>query len=191
MRDMIVRTAQDQLKQGGYDNLSFAVLSETFSTTRANLHHHFKNKEGLAREATERYIEENLAFMQSLGEKHRGDFPGYLAELEALFLASVEARGRAGACICSQFVRESGVPKHLLELSQDFFRTKDAFLEKMVTQSQENGTLRKDADPKRLATTASTLLLGIAQKALANGEDSDFTASMRGTLVDWIEDYKL
>ena len=39
MKDEILKLAQQQMKEGGYENLNFAKIAEDLSTTRANLHH--------------------------------------------------------------------------------------------------------------------------------------------------------
>ena len=68
VRDEIINLAVDQLKAGGYKALNFAVIAEQLDTTRANLHHHFKNKEGLGIEATKAYRSGNFARYAAMGD---------------------------------------------------------------------------------------------------------------------------
>ena len=46
MRAEILKIAEDQMKAGGYEQLNFAVIANDLKTTRANLHYHFKNRDG-------------------------------------------------------------------------------------------------------------------------------------------------
>ena len=110
MKDQILDLAEEQLKTGGYGALRFGTIAEALGTTRANLHHHFGSKEGLATEAAERYVAASFAFMGDLLDRHDGDLHGYLAAIEGLVQARLRTRGGQGACVCAQLARAAKVP---------------------------------------------------------------------------------
>jgi AcrR family transcriptional regulator len=56
MRERIKELALDLLIQHGYRGMSFGDLAEGLQTTRANIHYHFGNKEGLVEEVLEDYV---------------------------------------------------------------------------------------------------------------------------------------
>jgi AcrR family transcriptional regulator len=73
-RDKILDTASRLIRAGGYEALNFGTIAEELGITRANIHHHFKNKENLALQAVNRYsagLEERFAGFK---EKHPGNF---------------------------------------------------------------------------------------------------------------------
>lgn len=55
MRDRIKRVAEELLVKHGYPGLNFRLIAEVLKTTRANLHYHFGNKEGLVEEVLDDY----------------------------------------------------------------------------------------------------------------------------------------
>lgn len=56
MRELIKELALDLLIQHGYRGVSFGDLAQALKTTRANIHYHFGNKEGLVEEVLEDYV---------------------------------------------------------------------------------------------------------------------------------------
>jgi len=57
MRDRIKALALDLLIKHGYRGVSFGDLAEALETTRANIHYHFGNKEGLVDEVLGDYVD--------------------------------------------------------------------------------------------------------------------------------------
>lgn len=56
MRKQIKELALDLLIQHGYRGVSFGDLATELKTTRANIHYHFGNKQGLVEEVLEDYV---------------------------------------------------------------------------------------------------------------------------------------
>lgn len=56
MREQIKELALDLLIKHGYRGVSFGDLATELKTTRANIHYHFGNKEGLVEEVLEDYV---------------------------------------------------------------------------------------------------------------------------------------
>ena len=142
MRDLILKEAVKQLKIGGYENLSFTTISGILDTSRANLHHHFSNKEGLAIAATQSYINNNMARLNEISLRHTGDFLGFVVEIEHMFIELIRSNGAKGMCICSQLVREEGLPEELVVLSKRHFNDLISLFETQIKEAQHDGVIK-------------------------------------------------
>lgn len=66
MRARIKSLALDLLIHRGYRGVTFGDMAETLSTTRANIHYHFGNKQKLVEEVLEDYVEATLSALCEL-----------------------------------------------------------------------------------------------------------------------------
>lgn len=66
MRDQIKRLAEELLIRHGYRGFNFRSIAEELGTTRANLHYHFGNKDGLVLEVLEEYARRTLALYETV-----------------------------------------------------------------------------------------------------------------------------
>ncbi len=107
MKERILDIAIQQMRSGGYDNLNFANIAAELGTSRANLHHHFKNKEGLGIAATESYIQNEKTFMYGIMQEHDGDIRTILIKLEDHLIEVLSNSGSTNACILSQLTHDS------------------------------------------------------------------------------------
>ena len=191
MKDKILKLAQQQMKEGGYENLSFAKIAEDLSTTRANLHHHFKNKEGLALQATQHYIDETSQNLMYLINKNKGNFAGLLNDLEDFFIKDMKVNGRCGSCVCGQLVREPDIPNSILKLAQNHFDTLKSSFKVMIKESQENGSIVKSITATELSYMAMSMLMGWSQLAMIHGDDPKYINEIKGTMTKFISAYKV
>jgi TetR/AcrR family transcriptional repressor of nem operon len=187
MRTEILEIAENQMKAGGYDQLSFAQIAKELSTTRANLHYHFKNKESLAIEVTKRFMADQEADIVKLAAQFHGDFPSFLSGMENMLWSHHKEYGRIGACVCAQIMRQPGAPASLVDLSEKHFELFTKTLFEQVSVSIENGTLRKDLNPMLIAREAGCMMAGLAQMAVMT-ECKDHK-NLKGTLKAWIKNY--
>lgn len=190
MKEAILKEAQTQLKAGGYKNLSFTQISVDLSTSRANMHHHFKNKEGLALEATKEFIDEHEKLIKDLAAQHKGNYPAFITNLEKLFFSILDEAGNGGHCICSQLIREHEIPQSLKRLSQDHFKKQIDFFKEEITHSKKLGTLKSHVKPQKLATQTHAIILGLALMAQTSDDLEQFKKDTKGTLVNWIGGFK-
>jgi TetR/AcrR family transcriptional repressor of nem operon len=191
MKDEIIKLAQQQMKEGGYENLSFAKIAEDLSTTRANLHHHFKNKEGLALQATQHYIDETSQNMMNLINKNNGNFAGFLNDLEDFFIKDVQVNGRRGSCVCGQLVREPDIPDSILKLAHSHYDTLKSSFEAMIKESQDNGSIAKSITATELSYLSMSMLMGLSQLAMVHGDDPKYINEIKGTMTKFISAYKV
>ena len=184
MRDLILKEAVKQLKIGGYENLSFTTISGILDTSRANLHHHFSNKEGLALAATQLYINNNMARLNEISLRHTCDFLGFVVEIEHLFIELIRASGGKGLCVCSQLVREQGLPESLVTLSKDHFNNLISLFESQVKEAQHDGVIKSIIPPRKLAVQLWTIILGILQMSLTASDVEPYLNDMKGILTN-------
>src|SRR3977135_2616125 len=57
MRDRVKELALEFLIKHGYRGVSFGDLADALETTRANIHYHFGNKDGLVEAVLEDYVD--------------------------------------------------------------------------------------------------------------------------------------
>jgi TetR/AcrR family transcriptional regulator, transcriptional repressor for nem operon len=191
MREKILTIAQEQLQSGGYENLNFATIAESLSTSRANLHHHFKNKEGLALEATRHYADAMLQNMKQMASAHDGNIITFLAEFEKFMIAKIKEDGCGGSCICSQIIREEDVPQSIRDLSEAHFLKVTSLFKEIIKESQNKKIILKTIAPERLAMMTFSFIMGVGQMALVRGNDPKFIKSLKGLMQEWINRYKI
>ena len=191
MKDKILELAQQQMKEGGYENLNFAKIAEDLCTTRANLHHHFKNKEGLALQTTQHYIDESSQNLMNLSNKNKGNFAGFLNDLEDFFMMDVQVNGCKGSCVCSQLVREPDIPDSIMELAHNHFDTLKNLFEGMINESQENGLIVKSITATELSYLSLSMMMGLSQLAMIHGDDPQCINEIKGTMTKFISVYKV
>jgi AcrR family transcriptional regulator len=66
MRQRVKSLAADLLIKHGYRGVSFGDIAEALSTTRANIHYHFGNKNALVEEVTDEYVSATLARFRAI-----------------------------------------------------------------------------------------------------------------------------
>ncbi len=175
---------------GGYDNLSFAAIADSLSTTRANIHYHFKNKEGLATEATKAHIAEELDLMKSVAQRYHDDFAAFIADVEARFVSMIKKKRDKKIDICSQLIRTDGVPAELTKLAQDHFKDVHDLCEEVIVASQRAGTIQSDIRASDLAAQAVAMMLGVIQLAIVyHDRGGDSSERIRGLLTGWVRSY--
>lgn len=187
MKEEIITTARRQLAEGGYSALSFAELANTHETTRANLHHHFGNKHGLAESALASYVEEALRGVRALVDQHEDDFPAFLAQVEKGMLASA-MRGRADeACVCTQLLFDERAPADLKAQAKAFFAAKRSLMERSIRASQASGTLTTELKATVLAQRVAALLMGMSTALRVSDKPKATAMALKGALSAMVE----
>ncbi len=189
MREEILKIAQEQMKAGGYSHLSFGAIASELSTTRANLHYHFKNKETLAIEVTKRFVADQEADILKAAAQFPGDFPKLIAAMEAWLWSHRESNGAVGSCVCEQIIRQPEVPESLLNLAKRHFNVFRSIIVEQVIESQKAGTLCPKTDPKQISREAGCIMFGLGQMSLFL-EDEAEVDQVKGTLIAWVSKYE-
>lgn len=183
MKNLILDTAKEQLSSGGYRALNFGQIASEFQTTRANLHHHFGNKHGLAKAATLAYVDDSLQAVRDMASKYPADFDAFLDAIEAMILASRPNEDESQACICLQLLLDDDSPGDLKEIARAFFAEKRQIMAGIVRASQASGKIPKDRDADQLALRASVVLMGISANLQVHTQPDKAASSLKGMLT--------
>lgn len=187
MKDQILQIAIRQMMSGGYDNLNFANIADELNTTRANLHHHFKNKEGLGVAATELYIQEQTITFDEIIKTHDGDIFSLLAAVENYLIEFLLGGNSFTACICSQLMYECKAPDKLRQLARNRFNAELNDFEDQVGKAIKNGVLSSSTDIGKLAFQIAATYIGIGQLALVETDKEKLVSNIKGSLVSLVE----
>jgi len=182
MRENILYESLSQLKAGGYESLSFAKIAETLDISRANVHHHFKDKLGLAMAATTFYIEQNDAWLEDIAKRHPNNFLACIDEIEAQILTKIQNKPNECCCICGQLLRGDDIPDELKQLAKSHFKTIQDLFEHIIQNSQQSQRIRTDLSPPQLATQTIALLMGLSQLSSTSDDIDHYVSSISGIL---------
>ncbi|MEM6885572.1 MAG: TetR/AcrR family transcriptional regulator [Verrucomicrobiota bacterium] len=186
MRQQILEAAKANLGRGGYEHLNFGVIAKSLDTTRANIHYHFKNKEGLALEATRNFIESELAAMKKNMAKHPGDFPAAMEEFERVHWRSIRKADFEGGLVCDHLLLEPDLPDDLGILVADFFDQVYQTLLKHVRESQKAGTLRQDISAQQFTAKTLAMAHGMKHMAFVSRDLKKYQKRYKGALTHWV-----
>ncbi len=186
-RDKILDIAIRLMRTGGYEALNFGTIAEELGITRANIHHHFKNKENLALQALSRYsggLKERFA---ALKEKHPGDFPAAMAAAHDGMWDRLSETNYGGFCPAAQLISDqSWIPKEVSHEATGYYeRLFDIFTE-LIEESQEAGTVRKDRPAGDIAREALSIHLGVALMAMTLPAERQPGSYSRRRMREWL-----
>lgn len=170
MREEILKVAALQLYTGGYCGLNFADIAEELSTTRANIHYHFKSKELLAEEVTRIYISQVRDSVSQMRSQASGDLMKFVTLLEKNLHERLKGLEVKGFCICSQLVQNINfIPIPLGKLARSHFEWLLLELTDIVGESKKKGKISSKISSKEIAGQVLSLFLGEAQLILGLG----------------------
>ena len=187
MKQEIIDLAIDQLRLGGYDTLSFAAIASSLNTTRANLHHHFKNKEGLALAALSHYVETEKRELDKVFEQYDGDLRGALGAIEERMVHLSALAREKTACVCTQIVRDSVAPSQLREIALERFREEGRELGRQVSKFCEGAGNTEDLDTTSLTFRILSTMHGIDMMGLIEPNKEALAPRIRGSLTGLLD----
>lgn len=183
MKEQILELAVRQMKRGGYENLNFADIAAELGTSRANLHHHFKNKEGLGLAATETYIQEQREALDRIIAENQEDIFGLLTAIEN-HLAEVIVEAAIGdGCIMSQLLDDREAPAHLRQLVLDRLQEEEKAIEAEISKAKKNGSVKHPDSAKVLSWRIMSAMLGVSQMAVLDPSRTRVSQGIKGVLV--------
>ena len=185
MREEILEIADKQMKQGGYDNLSFATIAKALDTTRANVHYHFTNKETLAIEVTKRYMADQVADIKKIAAAHSNDFIGFVEAMEDHHWEEVDAQGPNCTCVCSQVLGNSNSPESLVSLAREQSMDVMQVIHTLAVNAQNAGNINAKFDTQRVVSQSAALCLGLMQLTMHVGDVEAAKGAFSGMIKDW------
>ena len=184
MKDQIIEIALRQLRLGGYDNLNFATIAAELGVTRANLHHHFKNKEGLALEAVKIYVAAEKEALDRLIYDHAGDLHGLLSAIEDHLITMLSTQDPITACVGSQLVLDSVAPHSLRAIALQRFRDEADDIARVVADHvQRTG----GAEPQKLTFRIVSAMHGVDMMGQVSEDPGALRGQIKGVLTSLLD----
>jgi TetR/AcrR family transcriptional repressor of nem operon len=162
VREQLLTQAQTFLMTRGYNGFSYRDLAERVGVKTSSIHYYFPAKEDLVLEAIRAYdafIGEGLAQIdESLPA------PEKLARYSQGFGRIVEDGHRI--CLCGMLAADiETLPETVREAVQRFFAYHEAWLTRVLTQGEAEGTLKLTSPPE---ATARALFAGFQGSVMAS-----------------------
>ena len=174
-----------QVIRGGYEELNFGTIASELGTTRANIHHHFANKENLAREVVARHTNQMKERIQGFLAETGGSVVPLFERLEGMLWESFKDNNMEGGCACAPIlVSGERVPESLSKLAGEFYWLQVDLMTQVMEVAQLKGEIGRDRPARELAQEGILLILGMLQlgrSALAKRG----TNPLRGMLTGW------
>ena len=179
----ILDAAERLVQVRGFNGFSYADVAAELEVTKASLHYHFAGKAELGEALIERYAARFSAALADI-EASPVDAPAKLDAYAKLYADVL--RGKR-MCLCGMLAAEyRTLPKPMQDAVIRFFDDNESWLEAVLVQGQEEGTLtfagsasdaarmivsalegamlvsRPYGDPARFQATAARLFAGLA-----------------------------
>lgn len=183
MREEAIKLAVGQLQAGGYKNLSFGSIAEALGTTRANLHHHFRNKEGLGIEATKAYLVEEKGAVDLILAKHDGDLRAILRALELHLIDLVASSDVANPCVMSQILNDADAPEAMRNLVLARCDEEQMSIQKQIAASRGTHSLPAGRSDENLAYAVMAAMFGIMQMGFISRDSDSIRKNVTGVLT--------
>ncbi|MHA3700826.1 TetR/AcrR family transcriptional regulator [Jatrophihabitans sp. YIM 134969] len=182
--DEALDRAVDVFWRQGYEATSLTDLTEAMGIGKPSLYAAFGNKEQLFGRALERYTEGPGSYAaRAVGE------PTARQVVETFLIGAVEATTRPGSphgCLGVQgalAASASGQAVH--DLLTAWRNTARAGLQARFRRAVDEGDLRADTDPARLARYVMTLSFGIAVQAAGGAGRRELRGVVETTMSAW------
>ena len=186
-RDKILDTASRLIRAGGYEALNFGTIAEEIGITRANIHHHFKNKENLALQAVNRYsagLEERFA---GFTEKHPGNFSAAMAATHDGMWDRLSETNYGGFCVAVQLISDrSWIPEEVSYEATGYYERLLSLFTELIEESQKAGTVRKDRPAGDIAREALSIHLGVGLMAMTLPAERQPGSYSRQRMREWL-----
>ncbi|MCJ8344494.1 TetR/AcrR family transcriptional regulator [bacterium] len=189
MRKRILDIAELQMRSGGYNALNFGPIAIELSTTRANIHYHFKNKSSLALAVTEAFAAKHSEDFERFAAKHPDDFLSFCQCVEDYFFQMVREKGLS-TCVCAQIFNSCDAPQELVDFSNKHFQEIQELIGKVIMQSQKAGNISNRQTPQFLTTRFAIMMMGMRQIAVSFENIMDLEMVLRGHVTEWADSLK-
>lgn len=154
-RSQILDVAERLVQVRGFNAFSYADIAAELGLTKASLHHHFPSKAGLGEALIARYSERFADALRTIDAQ----IPAAPAKLDAYagLYADVLREGRM--CLCGMLAAEyETLSAPVRDAVVAFLDENESWLERVLGQGRENGSLRFSGPAKE---TARSIISGL------------------------------
>jgi TetR/AcrR family transcriptional regulator, transcriptional repressor for nem operon len=168
--DVAERLAQSR----GFNGFSYADVAAELHLTKAALHYHFAGKAELGEALIARYSDRFAAALEALDTTGLSA-PTKLEGYASLYLDVLRAKRM---CLCGMLAAEyQTLPQRMRDAVIHFFDANEAWLQRVVEQGQQEGTLHAAGSSKEIARAIVGGLEGAMLVARPYGDLSRFQAA--------------
>jgi TetR/AcrR family transcriptional regulator, transcriptional repressor for nem operon len=170
----VLDVAERLLQTRGYNGFSYADVAAELKITKASLHYHFAGKAELGEALIERYATRFLEALAAIDTRPTEA----LAKLDAYAKLYADVLRGKRMCLCGMLAAEyQTLPKPMRNSVIRFFDENEAWLEKVLVQGQEEGTLAFNGSAKDAARLIVSSLEGAMLVARPYGDLARFQAA--------------
>lgn len=177
-REELLQAAQDKVREGGYNNLSFRELAKDVGIKSASVHYHFPSKADLGTELAKQYTD---SFISALGDPKQLTTEGknpiqvYIEQFRQALTRDKKM------CLCGLLGAEADVlPEPVRNETKRFFRCNLAWLEKAYLSMFP----RFPGQAKQQAVKTVSLLEGAMMISLVVQDNDMFELAVADILRD-------
>ncbi len=170
----ILDVAERLVQVRGFNGFSYADVAAELEITKASLHYHFAGKAELGEALIQRYATRFSAALAEI-EASPIDAPAKLDAYAKLYADVL--RGKR-MCLCGMLAAEyRTLPKPMQNAVIRFFDENEAWLEAVLVQGQEEGTLEFAGSPSDAARMIVSALEGAMLVSRPYGDPARFQAT--------------
>jgi TetR/AcrR family transcriptional regulator, transcriptional repressor for nem operon len=170
-RSRILDAAERLVQVRGFNGFSYADVATELAVTKASLHYHFPSKAGLGEALIARYAERFADALAAI-DAHEAAAPTKLDAYASLY-GNVLREGRM--CLCGMLAAEyETLPTPIRDAVVAFLDENEAWLERILEQGREDGSLRFSGSATDTARSIVSGLEGTMLVARSYGEIERF-----------------
>ncbi len=180
----ILDSAESLVQVRGFNGFSYADVAAELAVTKASLHYHFPGKAELGRALIARYATRFNAALAGI-DASGADAPTMLSAYARLYADVL--RGRR-MCLCGMLAAEyQTLPEPMREAVLGFFDENEAWVERVLIQGRDQGTLAFAGEPREAARLIVSALEGAMLVARPYGDLERFEAAADRMLAGFRE----
>ncbi len=180
----ILDSAESLVQVRGFNGFSYADVAAELAVTKASLHYHFPGKAELGRALIVRYATRFNAALAGI-DASGADAPTMLGAYARLYADVL--RGRR-MCLCGMLAAEyQTLPEPMREAVLGFFDENESWVERVLVQGRDAGTLVFPGDPREAARLIVSALEGAMLVARPYGDLERFEAAADRLLAGFRE----
>ncbi len=178
----IIDVAERLVQLRGFNGFSYADVAAELNLTKASLHYHFAGKAELGEALITRY---SHRFAAALVGIEAADLDARAALEAYVELYAGVLRGRR-MCLCGMLAAEyQTLPKPMQDAVIGFLDDNEAWLERVLTQGRDEGTLQFSESAKEAARLVVSALEGAMLTARPYGDVDRFEAAASALLASF------
>jgi TetR/AcrR family transcriptional regulator, transcriptional repressor for nem operon len=170
----ILDSAESLVQVRGFKGFSYADVAAELALTKASLHYHFPGKAELGRALIARYASRFIAALAQI-DAGTNTAPAKLSAYACLYADVL--RGQR-MCLCGMLAAEyQTLPEPMRDAVIGFFDENEAWVETVLAQGRDEGTLAFAGEPREAARLIVSALEGAMLVARPYGDLERFEAA--------------